>query len=258
MSQLTRELLENQMQEQININPRHALRLRGTAVAALLRTPFAKEIHKLVVVKLRLQQTVERHLCECARNHHAALRALDLEHANGVGGDGHVEAVPLALVVSGPGDEDALFGEVARAVLEGAESVFAARPLELAHVVVLAGEGEEELFLAPLVLECHHGLLNVIVVRLELRFEEMGFVVERGKGRAHAFKFLGTLDAASVLSSNIDSDGVEQVLVVVVRSYSTSLLEGEDVFERMAFERVVIKIKDCRGRHVGSVGRGGR
>lgn len=158
------ELLEDQMQKQINVDS-------GDTVAGSRATPstFAEEIHKLVVVELRLEEAVQRHLGESTGDHHGALGTLDLEDTRLVAGDGDVHAVPLSLVVSRPGDEDALLGQVAGGVFEGTEAVLATAVLEFTLVVVLAGEGKEELLLALLRLQRYHGLFDVVVVGLELR-----------------------------------------------------------------------------------------
>ena len=240
------ELLENQMQKQININPDSS---RSTPIPT-----FAKQIHKLMVVKLRLQEPIKRDFRKRTRNHHAALRTLDLKDTRLVRAKGDFEAIPLALRVSVPRHQDALLREIARRVLEGPEAVGPACRFEFAHVVVLAGEGEEELLLALLRLQRYHGLLDIVVVRLELLFEEMCFLVQGGERVAHAFHFASTLHAAAVLGTDVDRDRVEQVLVVVVRRDATGALKLDHVLQTILLQGWVIQFKHRVGAHVGGVG----
>lgn len=95
------KFFHDQMQKQINIDPQR---------------PF-KEIDKLRVVKLRLQQIVQRDLGIRAGDHHIATRSVDHEYADLVAGDGEIDAIPLPLGVSAPVDQDAAVGEIARRVL---------------------------------------------------------------------------------------------------------------------------------------------
>jgi hypothetical protein len=217
------ELLENQMQEKIHVDPDSPI---PTPVP-----PLAKQIHELVVIELRLQQPVERYLGERAGDHHATLRPLDLEDARLVGRDGEFEAVPRGLGVSAPRHQDALLGEVARRVLETAEAVGAPCGLEFAHVVVLACEREEELLLALLRLQRYHGLLDVVVVALELLLEEVRLLVERGECGAYALHLACALHASSVFGADVDCDGVEQVLVVVVWGDAAGALKLDHVLQ---------------------------
>lgn len=169
------------MQEKININPHRA---RSTPIP-----PIPKKIHKLMIIKLRLQQPIKRDLRKRARDHHTPLRSLNLKDASLIRTDGDFNAVPLALRVSVPTDQDTFFSEVAGRVLERAEEVGSAAGFEFAEVVVLACKGQEEAAFFVLVfgLEGYHGLLDVVVVTLELALEEMRFFVECGEGAAHAF-----------------------------------------------------------------------
>lgn len=122
-------------------------------------------------------------------------------------------------------------------VFEGAEFRDAARAGEFALVVPLLGEGHEEAFLALFVLQRDHRLLDIVVIGLELAFEVSGLVVEAGEGEPDGFELAGAGDAAAVLGADVDGDGVEEVLVVVVaREAAVLRLEAEDVFEGGAFE----------------------
>ena len=107
-------------------------------------------------------------------------------------------------------------------------------------MVPLFGEGHEEAFLAFFVLQGDHGLLDVVVVGFELLVEIDGLVRETGEGEADAFEFAGALDAAAMLGADVDGDGVEEVLVVVVAGEAAGLFEVEDVFEGGAFELRVV------------------
>ena len=120
------------MQQQVDIQPQIPL----------------KETHKLVRLKLRLQKVLDGHERAGAGHLDVAATALDAEHADLVARDGQVDLVPVALGDALPRDEHALVVERPRAVLVRAELGHAARPLELALVVVLLGEGKEEAFFA--------------------------------------------------------------------------------------------------------------
>ena len=208
------------MQEQIHID------LQGRS----------KELQKLHTIVLRLQQIIQRHLGARTGHGNAPVAALDAENTHLVARQREIELGPLALVVALPIDEDTPIGQVLGRVLVGAEFGHAAGALQFAFVVPLFGEGHEEAFLALFVLQRHHGLLDVVVVGFELLVEVDGLVGEAGEGEADAFEFAGALDAPPVLGADVDGDGVEQVLVVVVSGEAAGLFEQEDVFERGAFE----------------------
>lgn len=195
-----------------------------------------------MVIELRLEETIEGHFGKGTGDHHGTLRTLNLKDTCLVAGNGNVEAVPLALVVARPRDEDALFGQVAGRVLEGAEAVLAPAVLELALVVVLAGKGQEELLLALLGLQRDHGLFNVVVVGFELRLKEMRLLVEGSQRSAHAFQFLGALDTSSVLGADVDGDGVEEVLVVVRVRDAAGALKLNHVLQAVLFQCSVVEI----------------
>lgn len=210
------------MQEQIHIHP---------------HLPFpAEKLQKLCVVELRLQEIIQRHLRARPRNGNRPITALERKDADLVARDGEIDMRELAFRVAAPGDEDAPVCEFLGRVFEGAEFGDAAGALEFALVVPLFGEGHEEAFLALFVLEGHHGLFDVVVVGLELLFEVGGLVVEAGEGKADAFEFALALDAPPVFGADVDSDFVEDVLVVVSASEVAGLFKAEDVFERSAFE----------------------
>lgn len=126
------KLLINQMQQQIHIQPQPPLEKR----------------HELVRLKLRLQQVLDRHQRARARHLDVRAAALEREDADLVARDGQVDLAPVALGDPLPGDEDALVREGAGRVLVRAELGDAAGTEEVALVVVLFGEGEEETFFA--------------------------------------------------------------------------------------------------------------
>lgn len=126
------KLLINQMQQQIHIQPQPPLEKR----------------HELVRLKLRLQQVLDRHQRARARHLDVRAAALEREDADLVARDGQVDLAPVALGDPLPGDEDALVREGAGRVLVRAELGDAAGAEEVALVVVLFGEGEEETFFA--------------------------------------------------------------------------------------------------------------
>lgn len=104
-------------------------------------------------------------------------------------------------------------------------------------MIPLLGEGHEEAFLTLFVLQRDHGLLDVVVVGLELAFEVGGLVVEAGEGEFDGFELAGAGDAAAMLGADVDGDGVEEVLVVVVAREAAVLgLKAENVFESGAFK----------------------
>lgn len=120
------------MQQQIDIQPQLPL----------------KQVHELMRLKLRLQEVLDGHQRAGARHLDVAATALETEDADLVARDGDVDLAPVALGNARPRDQHALVGQGAGRVLEGAELGDAAGALELALVVVLLGEGEEETFLA--------------------------------------------------------------------------------------------------------------
>ncbi|KAL8954442.1 MAG: hypothetical protein Q9193_007244, partial [Seirophora villosa] len=156
---------------------------------------------------------------------------------------------------------DAAVRQLLRRVLEGAEAGHAAGALQLALVVPLLGEGHEEALLALFVLQRHHGLLDVVVVRLELLLQVRGLVVEAREREADPFELALPLDAPPVLGADVDGDFVEEVLVVIVAGEVAYLLEAENVFESGAFEFGVGKgghVDDRGGFGVGATAaRGG-
>lgn len=126
------ELPKDQMQEQVNVESETAL----------------EERHELVVVELGLEEVVEGHVRAGTGDLDAAHAALDEEDADLVRRDGQVDLVVLFLRVALVGDQDALVGQRPGRVFERAEFRHPAGPLQLAFVVVLFGEGDEEAFFA--------------------------------------------------------------------------------------------------------------
>lgn len=203
------------MQKQINVNPRHSIRSTSNHLTTTAASTLSKQVHELMIIKLRLQQPIQRHLCKSTRNHHRTLATLNLKDTRLIRRDSNVQAVPHAFVVSRPRDQDALLGQVPGRVLERTKAVLTARVLQFALVVVLAGEGEEELLLALLGLQSHHGLFNVVVVTLQLRFQEMCLLVQSSECSSYTLQLFSTLDAAAVLRPDVDCDSIEKILVVV-------------------------------------------
>lgn len=103
-------------------------------------------------------------------------------------------------------------------------------------MIPLFGEGHQEAFLALFVLESHHCLFNVVVVSLQLLLEVDSLVVEAGESKANSFEFALALDASAVFGTDVNSDGVEKVLVVIVTCYTIASLKLEYVFEGCALE----------------------
>ncbi len=236
------------MQEQIHIHP-----------DPLPLPP--KEIQKLRIIELRLQQIIQRHQSARPRDRYRPIAPLEAKHTDLIRRDREVEFLPVPLGVPSPRDEDAPVGEVLSRVLEGAEFRDAAGAGEFALVVPLLGEGHEEALLALFVLQRDHRLLDVVVVGLELAFEVGGLVVEAGEGELDGFELAGAGDAAAVLGADVDGDGVEEVLVVVVaREAAVLRLEAEDVFEGGAFEVGVGERGEVDERvfRVGGAGMGAR
>jgi hypothetical protein len=130
------ELFVDEVQQQVDVELEVAL----------------KEVHELVRLELGLQEVLDGDKGAGAGHLDVAAGALDGEDADLVAADGDVNLVVVC--DAGPGDEDALVGELAGRVLEAAEFGDAAAALELALVVVLAGEGEEEAFFAGQMLVC--------------------------------------------------------------------------------------------------------
>ena len=203
------------MQEKVDIHP---------------YSPTIEKLHHLRIIELGLQKIIERDLRRGARHGDGPIAALEDEDADLVAGDGEVDVLELAVGVAGPGEEDAAVGQLLGGVLEGAEFGDAARAGEFALVVPLLGEGHEEAFLALFVLQRYHCLLDVIVVGLELAFQVDGLVVQPGEGKADGFEFPLPLHAAAVFRADVDCDGVQEVLVVVVAGEAADVFQAEDVF----------------------------
>ena len=233
------------MQKQVDVDfqpARFACR-SGPTTATTTSTSSSRDetggekLQELGIVVLRLQEVVEGHLGAGAGDADGAVAALEGEDADLVGGDGEVEFVPGALRVAGPGDEDAAVGQVLGGVFEGAELGHAAAGAgQFALVVPLLGEGHQEAFFALFVLQRDHGLLDVVVVRFQLAFEVCGLVVEAAECEFDGFEFFLSLDSSAVFGADVDCDGVEEVLVVVVPGETAVLFEAEDVFEGGAFQ----------------------
>lgn len=234
------------MQEEVHIHPD-------------LAAP-AEELQELRVVELRLQQVVQRHAGARAGDGDRPVAALELEDADLVARDGEVDVRPLPLRVALPRGQDAAVRQLLGRVLEGAEAGHAAGALQLSLVVPLLGEGHEEALLALFVLQRHHGLLDVVVVRLELLLQVRGLVVEAREREADPFELALPLDAPPVLGADVDGDFVEEVLVVIVAGEVAYLLEAENIFESGAFEFGVGKgghVDDGGGFGVGATAAGG-
>lgn len=103
-------------------------------------------------------------------------------------------------------------------------------------MIPLFGEGHQKALLALFVLESHHSLFNVVVVGLQLLLEVDSLVVEASEGKANSFEFALALDASAVFGTDVNRDGVEKVLVVVVTCYTIASLKLEYVFEGSALE----------------------
>lgn len=85
------------MQEQIHIHPDPL--------------PLApKEVQKLRIVELRLQQIIQRHQRARPRNRYRPVAPLEAKYADLIRRDREVEFLPVPLGVPGPGDEDAPVG----------------------------------------------------------------------------------------------------------------------------------------------------
>ena len=215
------EFPHNEMQEQIHIYSNLAIR---------------KKFEELCIVELRLQQVVQRDLSARSWHRYRPVASFDAENAHFVGRNGQVDLVPLTLTVAGPGNKDAAVGEFLRRVLERAEFGDATGALELAFVIPLLSEWHEEAFLAFLVLQCYHGLLNVVVVGFKLLFQVCGLIIETSKGEANSLELTLTLDAAAVLGPDIYCNFVKEILIVVMASKAAKLFKAENVFEGDAFE----------------------
>ena len=79
-------------------------------------------------------------------------------------------------------------------------------------------------------------MFDVVVIGFELLVEVDGLVSEAGEGEADALEFALALDAPAVFGADVDCDGVEEVLVVVVAGETGGLLKTENVFEGGTFE----------------------
>lgn len=209
------------MQEQIHIHPDLAIR---------------EEFQELRVVELRLQQIIQRYLRARSRHRYRPVASLDAEDADLITGDGKVDFIPLTLAVSLPGHEYTAVGKILGGVLEGAKLRHPTGTLEFALMVPLLGERHQEAFLAFLVLESHHGLLDVVVVRFELLFQIRRLVSEASERKTDSLEFFVTLNASTMFGAYVDCDSIQQILVVVVAGETAILLEVEDVLESGALE----------------------
>lgn len=203
-----------------------------------------EKVHELRIVELRLQQVIEWHLSIGTRDHHVSAAAIDGEHANLVAGNGQVDSIPLSLQVPFPMDQHALFGQVASRIFVTAKFEGAASALKLTFMVPLLGEGHDESLLAFLALEGDHGLLDIIIVCLELLFKIHGLLVQPGKSRAHAFQFSLPLDSSAMFRSDVHCYRVQQVLIVVSPRQSSHSFQLEDVLQGNAFQVAVAQRAD--------------
>ncbi len=190
------------MQKEVDIDSKRAL----------------EKVHELGIVELGLQQIVQRDLGIGARNHHVPAAPVDGEDADFIARDGQVDPIPLPLQVALPVHQDALVGQVACRVLVAAELEGAAAALQFAFVIPLFGEGHDESFFALLALKRHHGLLDVVIVCLQLLLQIYRLLVEPGQGGAHTFQFTLPLDSSSMFGPDVNCDYVQQILVMVPSS----------------------------------------
>ena len=136
--------------------------------APAVRPLTSKEFEILCPVILCLQQIVQWHLCIRAGDHHVARAAVNGEHSDFVRGEGEINAIPLPFAVPAPLDQDAFVGERAGRVFVGAELERATGALQFTFMLPLFAKGHDEAPLSLFVLQCHHGLFDVVVVCLEL------------------------------------------------------------------------------------------
>lgn len=142
----------------------------------------------------------------------------------------------MPLAVAAPRDENSAIRELLGRVFEGAEFRDTAGALEFTFVIPLFGERHEEALFAFLILQCHHCLLNVVVVCFELLFEIGGLVVKAHEGESNALEFALALDAAAVLGTDVNCDRVKEVLVMIMACETVAFFESKDVFEGCALE----------------------
>ena len=103
-------------------------------------------------------------------------------------------------------------------------------------MIPLLGERHQETFLAFLILESHHGLLDVVIIDFELLFEIRGLVSEAGEGEIDSLEFFVTLNTSAMFCAYVNCDSIEQILVVVVAGETAILLEVEDVLKSGALK----------------------
>ena len=115
-------------------------------------------------------------------------------------------------------------------------------------MVPLLGKRHQEALLAFLVLESHHGLLDVVIIGFELLFEICGLVPKAGEGKVDSLEFFVTLDPSAMFGAYVNCNSIKQILVVVVAGETAILLEVEDVFKSSALELCIA--------HGGNVGDG--
>lgn len=230
------------MHQQIDIQPQRALLpLSRHPSPSTLTIP--KQIHKLRVIELRLQQLIQRHRGRSPRDHHTPHRALDIEDPNLIRADGEIDLIPLPLGISAPAHQHTLLRKVPRAVLEASELGHAPALLELSLVVVLLAERHQEPLLAlGLLLQRDHRLLDVVVVALELAVQPLRFLLQRRERRAHVVHFARALETSTVLGPDVERDFVQKVLVLVRPGDAPCAFESEDVFEGGAFE---LSVTEC-------------
>lgn len=101
---------------------------------------------------------------------------------------------------------------------------------------VLSREWENRPLLPLLCLQRDHGLFNVVIVRLKLGVKVDRFLPEVCEGLVDSFHFPGPLDTAAMFSSDIISNGIEEILVCVAAGDLSVGFEEQDVFESNALE----------------------
>lgn len=103
-------------------------------------------------------------------------------------------------------------------------------------MVPLFSKRHQESFLALFVLQGDHGLLDVIIICLELLLQVQGLIVETRERKTYALELTLALNASPMFGTDVNCDGIEEILIVVVAGDAAGLLEAEDVFESGALQ----------------------
>ena len=102
-----------------------------------------------------------------------------------------------------------------------------------------------------LVLQRGHGLFDIIIVALSLLLQILCLLVKIAECLTDTLEFSLSLDPSPALGADIQRDGVEDVLVVVLLGDAAHLLQSENVLERCPLQIVVTHARNINHVRLG-------